>query len=436
MNRPSKPPHKGGFITSKDFKLKPLKKASLVGRFGGAFFLLVLLIFPLQAQEQRPNFHFYGAFRNDFYFNSRQNEQAIAGIFNMLPRPIVLDENGDDRYAVPEAEILAVLSRFGVYITGQELFGANVSARVEADFAGAGATYFFFRIRHAYTKLTWENSEFLLGQAWHPLFEGIQPAMVSPNTGSPFQPFNRSPQIRYTRWLNDNLKVSATGIYQMQHTSYGPHGFSPNYHKRAIFPELSFNIENQTQHWTTGGGIGTQTIRPSSNASLTSFNANAFLGYENGKFLVRTRAVLGQNMSDKLMTNGYGVSKFDPTLGELEYTNFNVFTSWINVAYGRTWQVGAFAGFLQNLGTSRDLAETSAGIFTVYSRGFYQSEQLLANRIYRASISLSHNLPSFTFGLEYNFTSAQYGTVLQNGRTTNNDWVNNHRIVAIAIYHF
>ena len=431
MKSPSKPPHRGGFAISED-----LKQASLVGRFGGAFFLLVLLIFPLQAQEQRPNFHFYGALRNDFYFNSRQNEQAIAGIFNMLPRPIVSDENGDDRYAVPEAEILAVLSRAGVYITGQKLFGANVSARIEADFAGAGATYFFFRIRHAYTKLTWENSEFLLGQAWHPLFEGVIPAMVSPNTGSPFQPFNRSPQIRYTRWLNDNLKVTANGIYQMQHTSYGPNGFSPNYHKRAMFPELFLGIEHQTQHWRSGGGIGTNTIKPNPNASLTSYNATAFVGYTNGKFLFRTRAVLGQNLSDKLMSNGYGVSKFDPIRGEMEYTNFNVFTSWVNVAYGTTWQVGAFAGYLQNLGTSCDLAETSAGNFTVYGRGFYQSEHLLANRIYRALAFVSYNLPSFTFGLEYNFTSAQYGSVLQTGHTTNNHWADNHRIVAVASYHF
>jgi len=398
------------------------------------FFLLVLLIFPLQAQEQRPNFQFYGALRNDFYFNSRLNEQAVAGLFHMLPRPVVLDENGNDENAVPEAEMLAVLSRVGVHITGQELFGAAVSARIEADFVGAGATYFFFRIRHAYTQLTWENSEFLLGQAWHPLFEGVIPAMVSPNTGSPFQPFNRSPQLRYTRWLNDNLRVTANAVYQMQHTSYGPHGISPIYHKRAMFPELFLGIEHQTQHWRSGGGIGTKTIKPNPNASLTSFNATAYVGYTNGKFLLRARTVLGQNLSDKLMANGYGVSRFDPIRGELEYTNFNVFTSWINVAYGTTWQVGAFAGYLQNLGTTRDLAPTAHGNFTVYGRGYHN--HLLANRIYRALAFVSYNLPSLTFGLEYNFTIAQYGEVLRNGQTANNHWADNHRIVAVAIYHF
>jgi len=403
-----------------------------------SFFLLFLFTFSLSAQEQRRSISFYGTVRSDFYYNSRQNEQAIAGLFNMLPRPIILDENGRDRYAIPEAEMLAVFSRFGVNIRGDELFGAQVSANLEADFAGAGNTYFLVRIRHAFTRFEWENSSLLVGQTWHPLFGSVSPTMVSINTGSPFQPFNRSPQVNYVHRFGRGFSVSATALYQMQQTSLGPIGASPIYHKQAVLPELFLKLENRSNHWLSGIGFGTKTIRPNIEATLTSFSATAFAQYVRPRFQVRARALWGQNMSDVLMPNGYGVSRFDPVSGAaVEFTNFSVFSSWINIVYGSRWQIGAFAGYLQNLGPERWLAENAQGQFQVFSRGFYQNEQIIADQVYRLSAFAKHNLPNFTFGLEYNFTSTLFGGIGSHGLATYNAHsANNHRVSASISYRF
>lgn len=400
-------------------------------------FLFLFLSFPLLAQEQKAAFKFYGFVRNDFYYNSRQNEQSIDGIFHIMPKPVVL-EDSKDKNAVSEAVMISVASRLGLDVKGVDMLGAKTSAKIEADFAGSGSTYFFLRLRQAYAKFNWEKSELLIGQTWHPLFGGVSPSVVSLNTGSPFQPFNRSPQLRYVYKLNDVFSLSAAGIYQMQYTSQGPNGASTAYMKQAIVPDLFLGIECKTQYWIAGVGFDTKTIKPNADTSISSFSATAYTQYVKSKFQFRLKGLWGQNMSDYMLINGYGVSKIDENSGKAtEYTNFNIFTSWLNIVYGSKWKVGMFAGFSQNLGTDKDLLETAGvGEYTVYSRGFYSDSQLFADQIYRVSAYVSYNLPKLSFGAEYNFTNVQYGKIQQNGRTKDNTWVDNQRVAANIIYHF
>ena len=403
---------------------------------GIIYFLLLFISFPLFAQEQQTTFKFYGFIRNDFFYNSRQNEQAIDGAFHIAPQPAVI-EDGKDKNAVPEAGMLSIATRLGVDVKGLDMLGAQTSAKVEADFAGSGSTYFLLRIRHAYAKFAWQKSELLLGQTWHPLFGSVFPNNASLNAGSPFQPFNRSPQVRYVYNLNDVFSLSAAAVYQMQYTSQGPNGPSANYLKQALVPDLFLGIEGKTEYWISGAGVNTKTIKPNTDTSITSFSATAYTQYINSKFQFRLKGLWGQNMSDHLLMNGYGVSRLDATGKESEYTNFNIFTSWLNIVYGSKWQLGMFAGFSQNLGTNKELVETG-GVeeYSVYSRGFYSESQLFADQVYRTSAFASYNLPKLSFALEYDFTTVQYGELQKDGHTNENTGINNHRIAANVVYRF
>ena len=135
-------------------------------------------------KADKPKLDFYGFVRNEFYYNSRQNEQSIDGVFHVAPKPVEPDaETGADKNAAPDAELISVCTRLGLDAVGPRMLGAATSAKVEADFAGTGSTYFLLRLRQAYARFTWAKSDLLIGQTWHPLYATLSPTVVSLNTG-------------------------------------------------------------------------------------------------------------------------------------------------------------------------------------------------------------------------------------------------------------
>jgi len=157
--------------------------------------------------------------------------------------------------------MLSIATRLGLDFTGTTLFGAKASAKIECDFAGISTSYYLIRLRQAYMKLNWENTELLVGQTWHPLFGNVMPTVPSLNTGSPFQPFNRSPQIRLKQSLDGNFSLIAAATYQMQYMSQGPNGTSASYLKNALLPNLYVGFENKSNNWTTGIGFDAKTLK-------------------------------------------------------------------------------------------------------------------------------------------------------------------------------
>lgn len=377
----------------------------------------------------------YGFVRSDFNYNSRQNTEAIDGLFHLFPKPIDMS-TGKDKNAVSQAEMLSIATRIGLDITGTDILSAKSSAKIEADFAGFTTNFFVLRIRHAYAKLNWTNSELLVGQTWHPLFGSVMPTGPSLNAGAPFQPFNRSPQVRFKYNLNSKLSLMAAGSYEMQYTSQGPNttlaanGANASYLKNAKLPDLFVGTECKTTHWTTGLGVDVKTIKPTVE-TLTSGSIVAYTQFIGTKFQFKAKSLLGQNLTDYVMPCGYGVT--DSINGNIGYTNFNMSSTWLNVVYGTKWQVGAFVGYSQNLGTTKDLL-ARAGKFTTYGYGI--SDQLLLDRIYRIAPHVSYNLPNLKFGLEYDLTTATYGTVNAKGHVTSPYNVSNNRVVASASYIF
>ena len=102
--------------------------------------------------------------------------------------------------------------------------------------------------------LDWGKSAVLIGQTWHPLFGDIFPQMLNLSTGAPFQPFNRSPQIRY-QYKAGKVKLTASAIWQLQYTSSGPKGMSEDYIKNSCVPEFYVGADYTSGNgWLAGAG--------------------------------------------------------------------------------------------------------------------------------------------------------------------------------------
>ena len=261
--------------------------------------LLPILFFTISSvliAQESAKIKIYGFVRNDFYYNSRQNTEAIDGLFHLFPKPIEMSA-GIDKNAVPQAEMLSIATRLGLDINGSDILGAKSSAKIEADFAGFNSNFYVIRIRHAYTKLNWAKSELLVGQTWHPLFGSVMPTGPSLNAGAPFQPFNRSPQVRYKYNFCSAFSMMAAGSYQMQYTSQGPNtslatnGANPSYLKNAMLPDLFLGAECKTKHWTSGLGIDVKTIKPAIE-TLTSKSLVAYTQFIDSKFQFKAKSLL------------------------------------------------------------------------------------------------------------------------------------------------
>lgn len=420
---------------------------------------LFLLAFTasLSAIEPVTNVKLYGFVSNDFFYNSRQNVELIDGIIQLFPKPISLNKAGNDINAVPQAEMLSIITRIGIDITSAPILNAKSSGKIEADFAGFGANYYVFRIRQAYMKLNWSNTELLLGQAWHPFFSTTVPSTLSLNAGAPFQPFNRSPQLKLKHNFSSSLSSSIAALYQMQFASQGPLGTSNLYLKNTIMPELFLGFDSKSGNITTGIGVDYKTIKPDQN-SISSLSLMGYTQFVNSKFQFKAKAIYGQNLSDQLMLGGYGVSKYSSdSKSVLEYTNFNTGSAWLNAVYGTKFQLGLLFGIAQNFGTSENLERDpnipalNAKRYVTYGYGFYDMASLdqnlvntdskfydkqILDKLYRIAPQVVWNLQNIKLGVEYDFSSADFGTMNFDGTVMEKKAVKNHRILATVKYNF
>ncbi len=403
-----------------------------------SFTILLLYVFKIEAADSAASYKLYGFVRNEWYYNSRLNVEALDGLLNIFPKP--KDTNiltGEDTNATPNSQMLAISSRLGIDFTGTPILGAKSSAKIECDFAGISTSYYLIRIRQAYLKLNWEKSELLVGQTWHPMYNNCQPITPALSVGTPFQPFNRSPQIRFKQNLNKEISFLTSASYQMQYLSQGPLGASASYMKNGLLPSLHIALDYQSSDFGAGIGVDGKSLLIN-HERLNSAAAVVYARYSKNKFQVRAKSVYGQNLSEYLMIGGYGV-KGTRKIGELNYvntyTNFNTLTSWLSLAYGTKIQVGIYGGISKNLGSEEELIAT-LGNFTAYGYGFYQGSQMQLDQLYRISPHITYNLSNFKLALEYELTNAKYGKLLKNGLVENPYNVDNHRFMASISYIF
>lgn len=392
------------------------------------------------AAAQRKNFtyKFYGFVRGDLFYNTRANMAPVDGNFYLFPLDKQPDAEGQDLNATPNGSFYTFTSRLGVDVTGPSIGKARTSAKLETDFGGFSGSTTMLRIRQAYVNLDWGRSSVLLGHTWHPLFGAVCPDMLNLSTGAPFQPFNRSPQLRY-QYHEGRLKLTAAALWQLQYLSSGPKGMSEDYIKNSCVPEFYAGADYRVSDpLLVGAGVHLISLKPRTssqwkekvykvNERMTALSYEAHLKYTGESFTFAAKTLLASALDHTALLGGYGVHAVDSRTGEQEYTPFRHSTTWINLTYGRKWKPGLFAGYTKNLGTGKSLVMPA----TVYGMGL-NIDQLVA-----VNVNVSYNLPHWQIGMEYAPCTAFYGSIDgKDGRVRDTHAVTNHRILALVMYYF
>ena len=376
----------------------------------------------------------YGQVRADLFYNTRANAESVDGLFYSYPMDIKLDAEGNDLNDQDNSNMYLLYSRLGLDVKGPKLGSAKTSAKIEFDFRGSGTTLSLIRLRHAYFNFDWGKSSVLAGQTWHPFFGEVSPQMLNLNTGAPFQPFSRAPQVRY-RFNHNGLQLTASAVWQSQFLSNGPDGKSNKYIKNSCVPEIHFGADYKTSNLIVGAGADMTSLVPRTQSTvdgnvfkvderITTVSGEVHAKFTTPMWYFAAKSTLASNLTQTSMLGGYGVCDIDPITGQQSYTPTYNSSSWVNVVWGKKWKVGAFGGYMKNLGTTKEVSSLIGTGVDV-------------DQIVCGSAEVTYNLPHWRIGLEYNYTAAWYGDLNKaNGKIVNTHSVDNHRIVASATFSF
>lgn len=369
-----------------------------------------------------------GFVKTDVFYDTRQTSSLREGHFLLYPAAAVNDTGGRDVNARSNLNILSVQTRLAGTITAPDAFGAKVSGFLEGEFFGTSdADASGFRMRHAFVKMEWGASSLLMGQYWHPMFvPEAFPGVVSFNTGAPFQPFARNPQVRFTHAV-DGFTLIAAAMAQRDFTSNGPAGLSSSYLRNGVLPNLHVQARYTAGAVLAGAGVDYKRLRPrlvttknvAADATVAGVAGLAFLKADLDVVTVKAEATYGENLADLLLLGGYAVVSVDPVTGVEEYTPGRSLSLWCDVSHGKELAIGAFAGYAKNLGTRANFRGPT------YGRG------MEIDRLWRISPRIQWNAGKTRFSLEAEHTSARYGVPngLNNGKVERGVTVANTRIL-------
>ena len=469
--------------------------------------LCALFLLPVSAQDSvkgakkeaarshlKQHFKPYGFIRNYFTYDSRECIAGTGDLYFYMPK----DENWnkttdpalrEDLNNVSSFRFLSLTTRVGLNIVGYKWRNTEFSGKIEADFfsgiskvgdgthAVSGTAQ--FRLRQAYVSLSWDSLrmndkdlarvDLTIGQAWHPMAADLCD-VIALNSGAPFGPFNRSPQVRMDARLGKWFTLTAAGLWQMQYNSTGPDGQSAEYMLYSKTPEAYLGLSFHDKGWIVRAGADVLSIKPRHLGEALDANGNVILGtdgkplqitvkdrittaspflylqYKQGDFSFKAKTILAESGEHMNMNGGYGVKAINPD-GSYEYTPTRTSSTWISLMYGG--KVGAqedkhpqklqgilFAGYVENLGTKDPLAVNAAGKLV----GYYYPRVKNMNRMWRLTPTLLYTVGKFQVGLEYDITSVHYSDGKlnpANGLSQNGlHWVTNHRVQVMTKYNF
>ena len=444
-------------------------------------------------KELKNHFKFYGFVRNFFAFDTRESVAGTGDLFYYVPKDVAMNEDGSqDLNEQSSFRFLALTSRLGVDVSGYRVGRTNFGAKVETDFY-AGLTgspaingVAQLRLRQAYMTVGWDDLklgrdsraavDLKLGQAWHPM-AADQPHVLALETGTPFNPFSRTPQVLMDASLGKHFTISAAAVWQMQYRSSGPNGSSAEYIKYGCIPEGYFGIAFRTENgFLVKAGASVLSIKPRRtgvNGSgvtvkvsdrITTVSPYIYLQYRKGLFEAKAKTVYSQAGEHFNMMSGYGVSYMGAGAGESydghwEYSPLRTSSTWASVSYGKKWQVMLMGGYIRNLGTARpfvtDLEKDGVAYVDAEHVYFSSNGYSNLNEMWRVVPTVAYNIGKFTLALECNVTSARYGEYMKtevqegdkkvthqylhadNGLACDNlHWVTNHRIQMMVRFTF
>lgn len=366
--------------------------------------------------DNKNGINWSGFVKTDFMFDTRQTVNAREGHFNILPAAANFVE-GKDLNEQSNFNILAIQSRLKGTISGPNFFGMKTSGVIEAAFFGnSNGTAGELRLRHAFVQLSNDKLEILMGQYWHPMFvTAVFPGTYSFNTGVPFQPFSRNPQLRITT----KGSVKFIGVLFTER-DFKTRGASVS---QSGIPQLHTQLQFGKSTATLGGvGFNLKSSRPTlGEDNLTS---TAFIAYFRTKLDAITwkaEATYGENMTDLLQVGGFATNNSG------NFINNKTLSLWAEFSgdFSNTMEWGLFGGYTQNKGF---------GEKTINVNGFLSNLE----NAFRISPRIGWKSGKLKIGIEGAYTNAQYGAINTSGviASTGIDAVNNFRLLTTAIYSF
>lgn len=394
----------------------------------------------------------YGFVRDYLYYDSRQTYNSNASLFEQIPKDELYSDGSDyDQNGESEMNFLAITTRLGLNISGMRALNADVTAKIEADFCGFTGNNFMIRLRQAYFKMQWmgKKHSLLMGQAWHPM-TGDLPEVLALASGSPFQPFSRSPQLRYDYKLA-RFNFTYAALWQFQYKSVAPTGYDPKFN---MIPEMYLGFDYSVNGFKIGYGVDMLSLVPRTTATiksnvvedkadgsqsivakeekvkvderLTTFSPMLYVNYSKNKFSVKAKGLLAENTSHLSMYNGFAVSEVEPN-GHQEYTPIRSLTGWVDLCYGSKLKFNLFGGFSKNLGAKDEVDKSN--------QYFVRNSAKNIDYMWRVCPAVSYTISGVTFGLEYEFTNVGYGDKVNSWADVEADRdVNNNRLCAMLKY--
>lgn len=393
---------------------------------------LIVGLLPVSVNaQQKPTIDWFGFVAAQSFFNTHESESGAEGFLYLYPTDRVLDKDGNDLKQRSFGSEFGTMARVGFNLHGPEIFGASSRAKAEIEFSGHSQTENHVLYRHAFIALDWEkDGTLLLGQTWHPMND-LYPSTVGIALGSPFNPLNRSPQLRGDGYLDKNQKVKLTvaAIFQAMNTSTGPVGKTNEYNRNSMQPMIYAGLDFVLGDLKLAAGLEYQDIVPfidpaenNKKYHLTGFTGMFQAQYAKDKLSVKAKALYGENMSHLGICSGYGKVAGD----DREYAPLAALSSWAQVQYGGKLKGGLFGGYMKNYGASKDLDLSQTW---VVGGGNIDS-------MWRISPNVMYTVGNMVLGYEMEYTSVAYGDIEAKGTVTNTHNVNNLRSLLSVMYNF
>jgi hypothetical protein len=399
------------------------------------FLLLLMLVIPftiqLQAEEKEKKefgIDVSGFIRADVIYDTRQSVTIRENAIMLYPREKDMVD-GKDINDNPKMNMLVLHTRIRAGITGPDALGAKTSGLIEGEFFGAANDDANgFRLRHAFIKLDWGNTNLMFGQYWNPMF--ITRVLPSYNFDSPFIPYGRRPQIRLEQIVSNFHLIGTVSMFSdFSSIGPGPEGKpirSTEFMANAAVPAVNFTAYYDQKDFVLGAGVDYKTIRPvlANENTLTSLSFTGFARYDIDDLSVKAQAVYGQNLNDVIMIGGYARQIEDNT----KYENMNIFSAWTEFVYGKDIKVALLLGYTQNMGTDKDVLTNDPS--QIWAMGWN------VNEVLRISPSIQYRVGKVRLIAEVDYNQAIYGTPNEMYEFNNRYNVENLRYNFVAYYYF
>jgi hypothetical protein len=430
-----------GIIVGKSMIINHIQLKLIMRIFLTAVVLIFFSLISVSAQSfkatttaDKPTLTWGGFVKAEGMYDTRQVVEAREGYLLLYPKKVSPDKNGKDINAHGSFNQYAMTARLSAKVTGPDILHAKASALIEGDFTGASnSENNSFRLRQAYLKLQWTHASLTAGQYWHPLnIPEMIPNVLSLNTGAPFHPFSRQPQVRLDASkgkINTMLALTA----QRDYVNNGPAGNSSVYLRNSVIPNLNGQVQYVTEKLFAGIGLDFKRLTPrlvtdslyATDAAVNCISYTAFAMTTTKPLIIKMQLIYGQGINDHLVMGGYGVASTETVTNQQEYTPLNYLSGWINVqTTGKHWQGSLFAGYTKGFGANDPIT------------GCIYARDADIDYVYRFSPMLSYINGKLLVATEIEFTTAAYGTPDKNYKVVDALPVSNTRISFSVGYFF